>query len=75
MSGLITVAYTPEYAPHIRRVATEGDYSGSDYEMVNYIARAMNKTLRMIPSVDGDWGSYVDGNWTGVIGMLERGVS
>ena len=32
-------------------------------------------SYKVVPSVDGAWGSFVNGSWNGMVGMVSRKVS
>ena len=54
----------------------DSELGGVEMDILRYFARAMNFEIKLVPSVDGNWGSLnEDGKWNGMIGMLERKVS
>ena len=52
-------------------------YDGYDFKLIQYLAVALQFKLRIVPSVDGQWGVRGLGpneTFSGMIGMVERGV-
>ncbi|XP_071096991.1 probable glutamate receptor [Haliotis cracherodii] len=45
---------------------------GFPFSVLNLLAEAMNFSYRIIPPREDDWGSNINGSWTGLLGMLQR---
>ena len=49
--------------------------AGSEFTIVQELAKTLNFTYKMIPSPDGEWGrSLANGSWTGMVGLVVREV-
>ncbi|XP_023228385.1 probable glutamate receptor [Centruroides sculpturatus] len=57
---------------HVKRNKVQGIY-GHLSEMLNILSTVMNFSYSLVTPADRQWGAPVgDGNWTGMIGMLQR---
>ena len=71
----LTVAYG-ETRPTFWK-ESDGVYDGHDFMMMQYIATALHLRLKFVPSIGNAWGVRglgANGTFSGMIGMVERGV-
>ena len=47
-------------------------YTGMHMDLLDQLARTLNFTYTLMAPRDGAWGEDVEGQWTGVVGMLQR---
>lgn len=48
------------------------EFPGISYEIFQFIANYLGFTFTLVQPQDGEFGSIVNGNWTGLVGMLNR---
>ncbi|XP_070175614.1 probable glutamate receptor [Littorina saxatilis] len=56
----------------VSRENGQNKYSGFCVDLLDILADTLNFTYRFVTPPDGEWGDKRDGNWTGLIGLLER---
>ncbi len=62
------------WAPFVMRSypGSNATYSGVYMEFLQYIAEEMDFTYTLREPADGQWGSKVNGTWTGLVGMIAQ---
>ena len=54
----------------------DGNYQivdgGPDGQLIKLCAQALKFSYKVVPSPDGTWGKFVNGTWTGGIGLVHR---
>ena len=48
-------------------------YSGAEYDMIIDMSEMLNFKFVMKMPEDREWGRFANGNWTGLVGLLDRG--
>ncbi|KAK7476115.1 hypothetical protein BaRGS_00032608 [Batillaria attramentaria] len=48
------------------------EYTGFCMDILKYLAEFHNFSYEMVVPPDGEWGDYRDGNWTGLVGLIDR---
>lgn len=71
----LRIAVIPK--PHIIILnKTDGDnyeiVGGPDGELIKIFAQALNFSYKLIPATDGAKGNFINGTWTGGIGLVHR---
>lgn len=46
---------------------------GAELEVIKYLSKVLNFRIKLVPSVDGFWGSKTEDGWNGMVGMVARG--
>ena len=69
-----TISYPLLHELHYDEPGPSITGKGLFLEPLNILAKRLNFTLKLIPSIDGQWGALDEnGTWNGVIGMLNAG--
>ncbi|XP_053650257.1 glutamate receptor 3-like [Cherax quadricarinatus] len=70
----LTVVYTPS-VPNIFPMKGDGALllEGIEMRLLEYIAKALRFSYRLVVPSDGEWGRPVNGTWTGKVGEVVTG--
>ena len=49
-------------------------YNGIDYHLIQYLSNYFNFTWKLIHA-NNEWGQFIDGQWTGLIGKVVNGTA
>ncbi|XP_070208836.1 glutamate receptor ionotropic, delta-2-like [Littorina saxatilis] len=69
----VRVGYNP-LTPYIMDSHESGQnkYSGFCVDLLDILAESLNFTFSFVKPPDGEWGDKRDGNWTGLVRLLEK---
>ncbi|XP_067682646.1 glutamate receptor ionotropic, delta-1-like [Haliotis asinina] len=72
-NGRLLTVSTKEYAPYvsIQRNGSVVKFDGLCVDLLSNVAKALNFTYQLTETPDGQWGTFVNGSWNGLIRQLQ----